>query len=143
MSAPDVQQRPSRRRFLEIAAAGTGGLAIALYLPACSRGESGAAAGAAKRVAVAQPNAWLLIDTDGSIRFRCDKSEMGQGVYTALPMLFAEELDVPVESIKVEFAPPGRPTSTRCSARRPPAPARACARAGRSCARRRPRRASG
>lgn len=107
MSAPDVQQRPSRRRFLEIAAAGTGGLAIALYLPACSRGESGAAAGAAKRVAVAQPNAWLLIDTDGSIRFRCDKSEMGQGVYTALPMLFAEELDVPVESIKVEFAPPG------------------------------------
>lgn len=107
MSAQDVQQRPSRRRFLEIAAAGTGGLAIALYLPACSRGESGTAAGAAKRVAVAQPNAWLLIDTDGSIRFRCDKSEMGQGVYTALPMLFAEELNVPVESITIEFAPPG------------------------------------
>ena len=44
---------------------------------------------------------------DNSITFFCDKSEMGQGVYTALPMLIAEELGVGLERIKVEFAPPG------------------------------------
>ena len=54
-----------------------------------------------------QPNAWLRIGTDGSITFLSDKSEMGQGVYTSLPTLIAEELDVPVESIRVEAAPAG------------------------------------
>ena len=35
-------------------------------------------------------NAWLQVGTDGKVRFYCDRSEMGQGVYTALPMLIAE-----------------------------------------------------
>ena len=38
----------------------------------------------------------------------CDRSEMGQGVYTALPTLIAEELGVAPSTIKVEFAPPGK-----------------------------------
>ncbi|HEY6125217.1 MAG TPA: molybdopterin cofactor-binding domain-containing protein, partial [Steroidobacteraceae bacterium] len=42
-----------------------------------------------------------------SITFLCDRAEMGQGVYTALPMLIAEELGVSLARIKVEFAPPG------------------------------------
>jgi isoquinoline 1-oxidoreductase beta subunit len=49
----------------------------------------------------------LRIETDGSIAFVSDRSEMGQGVYTALPTLLAEELDVAVGAIKVEAAPPG------------------------------------
>jgi isoquinoline 1-oxidoreductase beta subunit len=53
------------------------------------------------------PNAWLHIGSDDSITFFCDKSEMGQGVYTALPMLIAEELGVNLDRVKVEFAPPG------------------------------------
>jgi isoquinoline 1-oxidoreductase beta subunit len=95
-----------RRGFLKSAVAVTGGLVIAVYLPACSKPEEAAKnAGPVKQVTA---NAWLRIGTDGSITVLCDRSEMGQGVYTALPTLIAEELGVAPSSIKVEFAPPGK-----------------------------------
>ncbi len=40
-----------------------------------------------------QPNAWLQITEDGQVIFQLDKTEMGQGVMTSLPMIIAEELD--------------------------------------------------
>lgn len=95
----------SRRGFLKTAAYGSGGLAIAIYFPGCSRQAAPVAAGPAKTV---QPNAWLKIGTDGAIAVLCDRSEMGQGVYTALPTLIAEELGVDPARIKVEFAPVGK-----------------------------------
>src|SRR5688500_18502056 len=54
-----------------------------------------------------QPNAWLRIEPDGSIVVRVGKTEMGQGVRTSLPMIVAEALDVPLESIRIEQASPG------------------------------------
>jgi isoquinoline 1-oxidoreductase subunit beta len=96
----------SRRGFLKTAATATGGLVIAVYLPACSKPEEAAkSTGPAKQVTA---NAWLKIGTDGSITMLCDRSEMGQGVYTALPTLIAEELGVAPSTVKVEFAPPGK-----------------------------------
>jgi isoquinoline 1-oxidoreductase subunit beta len=96
----------SRREFLKTTATATGGLVIALYLPACSRPENAAtSAGPPKEVTA---NAWLRIATDGSITILVDRSEMGQGVYTALPTLICEELGVAPSSIKVEFAPAGK-----------------------------------
>jgi isoquinoline 1-oxidoreductase subunit beta len=95
-----------RRDFLKSTAAAAGGLVIAVYLPACSKPENAAKnTGPAKQIAA---NAWLRIGTDGAITVLCDRSEMGQGVYTALPTLIAEELGVAPSSIKVEFAPPGK-----------------------------------
>jgi isoquinoline 1-oxidoreductase beta subunit len=79
-----------------------GGLVIAISLPACK--QSPKSSGELK---VVETNAWLRIGTDNSITFLCDRAEMGQGVYTSLPMLIAEELGVKLERIKVEFAPPG------------------------------------
>jgi isoquinoline 1-oxidoreductase beta subunit len=79
-----------------------GGLTIAISLPGCK--PSSQATGETR---ITEPNAWLRIGTDDSITFLCDRSEMGQGVYTSLPMLIAEELGVGLERIKVEFAPPG------------------------------------
>lgn len=91
-----------RRDFLKTAAVATGGLVIAVYLPACSKPENAAKnAGPVKQIVA---NAWLKIGTDGSITVLCDRSEMGQGVYTALPTLVAEELGVAPSSVKVEFA---------------------------------------
>jgi isoquinoline 1-oxidoreductase beta subunit len=50
-------------------------------------------------------NGWVAIGADGSIGIVVAKSEMGQGVTTALPMLVAEELDVPMSSVRVLQAP--------------------------------------
>ncbi|HEX7116680.1 MAG TPA: xanthine dehydrogenase family protein molybdopterin-binding subunit [Steroidobacter sp.] len=98
------QSTLSRRGFLKTAAAASGGLVIAIYLPACSKPQEAARSGPAKLV---QANAWLKIGTDSSITVLCDRSEMGQGVYTALPTLIAEELNVDPSTVKVEFAPAG------------------------------------
>jgi isoquinoline 1-oxidoreductase beta subunit len=92
----------SRRAFLKAGATITGGLVIAVSMPGCKP-----AAQRSGKLETFEPNAWLHIGSDDSITFFCDKSEMGQGVYTALPMLIAEELGVGLERIKVEFAPPG------------------------------------
>jgi isoquinoline 1-oxidoreductase subunit beta len=51
------------------------------------------------------PNAFLHIGTDGLVTFFVNKSEMGQGVYTSLPMLIAEELPLDLTKIRVEAAP--------------------------------------
>ena len=51
-----------------------------------------------------QPHAFLRIGSDGTITVIIGKSEMGQGVYTGLPMVLAEELDVDPQRLKVEFA---------------------------------------
>ncbi len=85
----------SRRTFV-------GGLVLAISLPACK--QSPKPSGEKK---IIESGAWLRIGTDDSITFLCDRSEMGQGVYTSLPMLIAEELGVNLQRIKVEFAPPG------------------------------------
>jgi isoquinoline 1-oxidoreductase beta subunit len=96
----------TRREFLKTSAAAGGGFLIAIQLPGCAEGPDETAA-LANPTSPVQANAWLRIDTDGSVAFLCDKSEMGQGVYTSLTTLVAEELDVPADSIRFEAAPPG------------------------------------
>lgn len=93
---------PARREFCRGAALLGGGLVLALTLPAW--------AGRPRSPGKATPtelNAWLRIASDDSITVLVDRSEMGQGVYTALPMLLAEELDVDLERIQVVAAPVG------------------------------------
>jgi isoquinoline 1-oxidoreductase beta subunit len=93
-----------RRRFLKASALAGGGLIIGISLGGCGKpGDSATATGVG-----GQPNAWLKISGDGAITILIDKSEMGQGVYTALPTLIAEELDVPLSAVQVEFAPAGK-----------------------------------
>jgi isoquinoline 1-oxidoreductase beta subunit len=53
------------------------------------------------------PNAWVRIGSDDTVTIISARSEMGQGVYTALPTLVAEELEVDLGKIKVEIAPVG------------------------------------
>jgi len=52
------------------------------------------------------PNAFIRIDADGSVRLVMPNVEMGQGIYTGTSMLLAEELDVGLDQITVEHAPP-------------------------------------
>jgi isoquinoline 1-oxidoreductase subunit beta len=50
-------------------------------------------------------NAWLKINTDGTVTLAMPKSEMGQGVFTALAMIVAEEMDLPLASVRIEQSP--------------------------------------
>ena len=95
----------SRRDFLSATATVGSGLMLALTLPGPG-GKSNSAA-AAGTGAGGQINAWLKIARDNSITIIVDRSEMGQGVYTALPMLLAEELNIDMGVIRIEAAPVG------------------------------------
>jgi isoquinoline 1-oxidoreductase beta subunit len=88
-----------RRGFLKVGAAGATGLVIGFYLP--GRFEA-LAAGPASPAAL---NAWMRIGTDDSVTIMIDKSEMGQGIQTALCMIAAEELECDWKKIRTEFAP--------------------------------------
>ena len=92
----------SRRGFLKIVAAAGGGLMVGFWsLP----GEAFAAA-ATGAAAAADLNAFIAIGADNTITFTMPKVEMGQGTYTSIPMLIAEELEVDMDKIALRHAPP-------------------------------------
>jgi isoquinoline 1-oxidoreductase beta subunit len=93
----DRPQGLSRRHFVQAAALAGGGLLLAVTLP-----RSGAAAG----VRGAVLNVYVRVTPDGAITLIMPKVEMGQGTYTSLPMLIAEELEVGLDQIQLEAAPP-------------------------------------
>jgi len=71
-----------RREFLKFSVAASGGLLIGLYLP----GASKLAVAEERSGSAFMPNAFLRIGTDERVTVIVNHSEMGQGVYTALPM---------------------------------------------------------
>ncbi len=101
MNAAAAAGAVTRRDVLKAGAAGAG-LVLTVALAGCQK--PGRGRGERQLIAA---NAWLRIGTDDSITFLCDRSEMGQGVYTALPTLLAEELGVDPRRIAIEFAPAG------------------------------------
>jgi isoquinoline 1-oxidoreductase subunit beta len=90
----------SRRAFLQTGAAAGGGLLLSLSLPFTNGGAE--AAGADGFV----PNAFIRIERDGQIVLTMPYVEMGQGTYTSIPMLIAEELEVELSQVRLEHAPP-------------------------------------
>ena len=93
------QMTTSRRSFLKTGAVTSGGLMLGVHLPG-TLGEAVAAG------TMYTPNAWVHIADDNTITLLSARSEMGQGVYTSMPMLIAEELNVDISQIKVAAAPP-------------------------------------
>ena len=94
------QAAVSRRGFMQGSATVAGGLMVGVSLPLAGPAQ---AAGT-----MHTPNAWVHIADDNTITLISARSEMGQGVYTSMPMLIAEELNVDIKKVKVAFAPPGK-----------------------------------
>lgn len=97
--SPDERQSVSRRDFLKALSLAGAGFALGFYLQPddkrnlfASESPSGAF----------EPNAWLRIESDGSVVITLGKVEMGQGVHTALPMILAEELDADWKKVRAE-----------------------------------------
>ncbi len=95
-ASPDVNT--SRRGFLQAGAAAGGALMVGFVMPGCATSASGPASSA-------MPNSWVSVDSNNAVTIICARSEMGQGVFTSMPMLIAEELDVDIKKIKVVMAP--------------------------------------
>lgn len=86
----------SRRAFLKTGGAVSAGLVLGFYLPSgCTTDTDKTTAGSFV------PNAWLKVGNDDLVTITLAKSEMGQGVKTALPMLVAEELEADWSRIQV------------------------------------------
>src|SRR5262245_28195371 len=92
-------QALSRRGFLHAGAAVGGGLILGVALPFAD----GDVAAATETFA---PNAFVRIGGDGRIVLTMPYVEMGQGTYTSIPMLIAEELEVDLNQVQLEHAPP-------------------------------------
>ncbi|WLQ14838.1 xanthine dehydrogenase family protein molybdopterin-binding subunit [Hahella aquimaris] len=89
----------SRRDLLRASLSAGGGLIVALQLPGCASLPQGMEANSLR------PNAWLEVTPDNRVILTLDRVEMGQGTYTGMCTLLAEELDVDPAAIEVVFAP--------------------------------------
>ncbi|MCP3712504.1 xanthine dehydrogenase family protein molybdopterin-binding subunit [Paraburkholderia sp. CNPSo 3274] len=104
----------SRRTFLKfgmtLGAAAGGGLLLGFSVKAAGGGARRSVIGGdaveAPRPGEFAPNAFVQIDRNGQVTLVMPKVEMGQGVYTSIPMLIAEELEVPLSSVTLDHAPP-------------------------------------
>ena len=93
--------RHDRRDFLKVGAALGGGLVLSVALP----NAIGPAWAAAEALPEFAPNAFIRIDRKGAVTLVMPMVEMGQGIYTAMAMLLAEELEVGLDHIRLEHAP--------------------------------------
>src|SRR5882672_11499804 len=89
----------SRRQFLSASAVLGGGLLIGFRTGAAHTAEGAAGA-------TFTPNAFIRIASDGQIILTMPYVEMGQGTYTSIPMLIAEELEVDLKQVRLQHAPP-------------------------------------
>ena len=99
MSENGKKPMMTRRTFVKVAGLAGTGLALGIGYKVMS------GPGVPYTDAAFAPNPFLRIETDGSITVMVGKAEMGQGVATSLPMLVAEELEVPFERVAFAFAP--------------------------------------
>lgn len=93
-----VELLVTRRTFLGAGLGVGGALLLGFRVPA--------AGAAAEAKGVFAPNAFIRIDRQGTITLIMPQVEMGQGVYTAIAMILAEELDAAFEQVRLEHAPP-------------------------------------
>jgi isoquinoline 1-oxidoreductase beta subunit len=96
----------TRRDFIRVGVTAGAAFTLAFYLPGCGPADKAAkGAGAAAGGPAFEPNAFLRIGHDGSVTVISKHLEMGQGSYTGLATIVAEELDADWSKVKVEGAP--------------------------------------
>ena len=91
------QMNLSRRKFLQTSAAAGGGMMLGFHVPTAFASAGGV-----------EINAWLTIDPMGIVTIVTPQTEMGQGSKTSIPMMVAEELDVPWENVRATWADANR-----------------------------------
>jgi isoquinoline 1-oxidoreductase beta subunit len=99
------EREVGRRDFIRVTATAGAGLTLALYLPGCGPADRVAKTATGAAGPAFEPNAFLRIGPDGGVTVVSKHLEMGQGSYTGLATLVAEELDADWTRVRVEGAP--------------------------------------
>jgi isoquinoline 1-oxidoreductase beta subunit len=104
MSAP---VNIDRREFLKISVLAGAGLMLGVYLPGCKPAPTSMPEPTASPEPTGwlEPNIYLNVDTNGLVTVTAFRSEMGQGIRTAIAMIVAEDLDVDWSDVRIEQAP--------------------------------------
>jgi len=97
-SIPRTDSALTRRGFLQAGLAVGGALVVAFQLPSAHGAQAGKS--------VFAPNAFIRIDAHGKVTLIMPQVEMGQGIYTSVAMILAEELDAAFDQVSLEAAPP-------------------------------------
>ena len=90
----------SRRNFIKTGGVISGALILGFFVPTHEAAVQATTGGGPMTI-----NAFIRIGTDDFVTIIANHSEMGQGVYTSLPMLVAEELEIDLSKVRVEAAP--------------------------------------
>jgi isoquinoline 1-oxidoreductase beta subunit len=93
----------SRRNFIRIGGITGAALTIGYYLPASGKGQF-FTGDVADELGIPL-TAWISIDSNGRVTIRNHRSEMGQGAWTVVPQMVAEELEVSLDKVNILFAP--------------------------------------
>lgn len=95
-------QQVSRRNFLRTAGIGSAGLFLGLYLPDAAMAMVMSESEAAD--VYTELTAWILIKPTGEVTLVSHRAEMGQGVYHSIAQIIAEELEVDLAKVDIQFA---------------------------------------
>ena len=105
-------ESPSRRDMLKVGLGAGGALLVVFGIPSIAKrfqqdtNTASIVAEAKAETAPFAPNAFIRIERQGAVTLVMPMVEMGQGAYTSLAMLLAEELEVGLDQVKLEHAPP-------------------------------------
>ncbi|MCZ6526274.1 MAG: molybdopterin-dependent oxidoreductase, partial [Gammaproteobacteria bacterium] len=97
----------TRRKFIQTGIT-AGSLVLGFTLPGYSKQEEqNTGRGKILASGIVELNAFISLDKEGLVTIQSPFVEMGQGTYTAIPMLVAEEMDISMDSVRVVQAPHG------------------------------------
>ena len=99
----------SRRQFIVTSLTATGGFALGIAAPGLAEAATlGVRPWGDEAAHAGEINAWIVIEPDDTVIIRYGRAEMGQGSFTALPMIVTEELECDWAKVKAEYASANR-----------------------------------
>ena len=100
-----IDKSLSRRNFIRLGSLTGAALTIGYAMPAWAKGKPEIFSGEEASNLGIELTSFVSIDKTGKVTILCHRAEMGQGAFQAVPQIVAEELEVSLDDVNIEFAP--------------------------------------